>query len=215
MESLQTYLLGQALSFALLKKGIEPLHATAVVINGQAVALLGDGGYGKSTLAAALLHLGHRLLTDDLLVLSEEDSAVRAQPGTPRLKLFPETAERLFARTTGTVMNPLTHKLVLALDHTRCHSQPVPLGAMYLLPSPRSRCSTISIRRVPQRRAFLALLKNTFNTSIAERARLQQQFSFANRVLAKIPVRSLRYPRNLELVPAVAQAIVADSERDR
>ncbi|MFB3074256.1 MAG: hypothetical protein ACE1Z6_03640, partial [Candidatus Methylomirabilales bacterium] len=70
-ESFQTYLIGQVLSFALVKRGIEPLHSTTVVIDGKAVAFLGDSGYGKSSLGAAFLQAGYPLLTDDLLVLKE------------------------------------------------------------------------------------------------------------------------------------------------
>ena len=36
-ESFQVYLLGQALSFALVKSGFEPLHATVVVVDGEAI----------------------------------------------------------------------------------------------------------------------------------------------------------------------------------
>src|SRR5258707_5304125 len=53
-ESIQTYLLGQVLSYALTKQGHEPLHATVVVIEGRAIGFLGESGMGKSTLAAAL-----------------------------------------------------------------------------------------------------------------------------------------------------------------
>src|SRR5690348_9893652 len=60
-EALRTYLLGQVLSFALLKQGIEPLHSTVIVIDGVAVGLCGDCGYGKSSLAGSFLQAGHRL----------------------------------------------------------------------------------------------------------------------------------------------------------
>ena len=69
-ETFQTYLVSQALSFALIKQGLEPLHATVVVIGEQAVALLGTCGLGKSSLGTAFLQIGCRLLTDDLLVTS-------------------------------------------------------------------------------------------------------------------------------------------------
>src|SRR5712691_6556991 len=49
-EAFHTYLLGQALSFALIKQGFDPLHATTIAIDGAAVAFLGDSGYGKSSL---------------------------------------------------------------------------------------------------------------------------------------------------------------------
>src|SRR5580704_10701688 len=77
-ESFHVYLLGQALSFALVKGGFEPLHATAVVFEGQAVAFLGDCGFGKSTLAAAFLQAGHRLLTDDLMLLQTRTRGIVA-----------------------------------------------------------------------------------------------------------------------------------------
>ena len=38
-ESFQVYLLGQALSFALLKHGFEPLHATVVAVDGLTVVV--------------------------------------------------------------------------------------------------------------------------------------------------------------------------------
>ena len=66
-ESFQAYMLGQALSFALVKQGFEPLHATVVVVDDQAVAFLGGNAFGKSSLAACFLEAGYRLLTDDLL----------------------------------------------------------------------------------------------------------------------------------------------------
>src|SRR5207249_809831 len=52
-RAFETYLLGQVLSFALIARGLEPLHATAVVVGGGAVGFLGDCGRGKSTLGAA------------------------------------------------------------------------------------------------------------------------------------------------------------------
>src|SRR5579863_1529286 len=67
----ETYLLSMVLSYALLKLGYEVLHATAVVVDGAVLALLGPSGHGKSTLAAAFLGLGYPVLTDDLLVLVE------------------------------------------------------------------------------------------------------------------------------------------------
>jgi hypothetical protein len=93
-ESFQVYMLGQALSFALVRQRFEPLHATVVVDDDQAVAFLGDNAFGKSSLAACFLAAGARLLTDDLLVLHESSGRVLAYPGPPRIKLFPKMARR-------------------------------------------------------------------------------------------------------------------------
>ena len=79
-ESFQVYMLGQALSFALVKQGFEPLHATVVVVDDQAVAFLGDNAFGKSSLAACFLEAGYRLLTDDLLILPLDEHRRCAGP---------------------------------------------------------------------------------------------------------------------------------------
>src|SRR5437868_13109154 len=106
MEAFQVYLLGQALSFALVKAGFEPLHATAIEVDGEAVVLLGDSGFGKSSLAACFLAAGHSLLTDDLLLLRPAADRFEAYPGPPRIKLFPAIACRFLPHASaGVPMN--------------------------------------------------------------------------------------------------------------
>jgi hypothetical protein len=83
------YLLGQALSYALVKLGFEPLHATAIVVNGEAAVLLGSSGFVKSSLAACFLEDGHRLLTDDLLILLRTRRGSWPTPGRRASNSFP------------------------------------------------------------------------------------------------------------------------------
>lgn len=216
-ESFQTYLLGQVLSFALLKQGIEPLHATTVVIDGQAVAFLGDCGYGKSSLGAAFLQAGYPLLTDDLLVLKEEGDRFVAYPGPPRIKLFPEIARSLLGeQVNGIPMTNQTSKLVIPLDEKKAvlPQRAFPLKAIYVLSPPaRSRSSRITIRPLSPRRAFFEILKNTFNAVIIEPQRLERQFELATRLATGGPLRSLSYPRRLGRIAQVRESILRDFER--
>jgi hypothetical protein len=214
-ESFQTYLVGQVLSFALLRQGIEPLHSNAVVINGEAVAFLGDCGYGKSSLGATFLQVGYRLLTDDLLVLKEEMDRFMVYPGPPRIKLFPEIAKSLLGeRVSGTPMSNQTPKLVIPLAQNETVSAECvfPLRAIYVLVPPRasSRSHKITIRKLSPRRAFLELIKNTFNATVVEPGRLKCQFMLATRLAARVPVKSLSYPRTLARLPAVREAVRSD-----
>jgi hypothetical protein len=213
-ESFQTYLVGQVLSFALLKQGIEPLHATTVVIEGEAVAFLGDCSYGKSSLGAAFLQVGYRLLTDDLLVLKERKDRFLAYPGPPRIKLFPDIAKRLFGdRVNGTPMNNQTSKVVIPLDQNEVVSPQVavPLRAIYVLTPPvSSRSQRITTRPLPPRRSFVELIRNSFNTVIVEPHRLGRQFDLAARLAARVPVRSLTYPRDLGRISQVRKSIVRE-----
>ncbi len=71
----------------------------------------------------------------------------------------------------------------------------------------RSRSKKVTIRTLNQRRAFLALIENTFNAVITAPDRLKRQFALADRLTAVIPIKSLSYPRDLAVLPEVVKAI--------
>ena len=216
IEGFHTHLLGQALSFALIRQGLDPLHATAVTIGGAGAAFLGRSGFGKSSLAASFIGAGHQLLTDDLLVLTDGPSGLSAQPGPPRLKLHPHSARRLMPGARGTPMLRHMPKLLFPLKPGQVASGPANLRVLYVIapPAPRTERTRVSIRRLGGRQACLALIRNTFNASIVERDRLQRQLAFAARVASAIPIKTLSYPRSFGWLPAVRDAIIADLARE-
>ncbi len=216
LESFQAYLLGQAISFALVKNGIEPLHATCVVIDGMAVAFLGDSGYGKSSLAACCLQAGHRLLTDDQLVLREICGGFKAYPGPPRIKLFPKMANRFLGESMrGIPMNSQTTKLIMPLHAARVCTQVTPLAAIYAIAAPRDdqKNRGVKIEVISSREAFVLLMNNAFNYVIADPGRLQRQFHLTARLADMASIKRLRYPRVASILPSVREAIVADIRR--
>ena len=208
-RAFETYLLGQVLSFALIARGLEPLHATAVVLGSGAVGFLGDCGRGKSTLGAAFVRAGHPLLTDDLLVLRHEAGGFSAAAGPPRLKLAPAPARRVLGRgLRGTLMNGRGGKLIFPLG-VHAARDAAPLRALYVL-RPRRTGGAVTIRSLSPRRAFVELTRNTFNACVLDTARLTRQFDLAARVAAAVPVKTLTYPRGLDRLAAVRAAIEAD-----
>ena len=212
-ESFQVYLLGQALSYALVKRGFEPLHATAIVVNGAAAVLLGNSGFGKSSLGACFLAAGYQLLTDDLLVLRPCAGGFMAYPGPPRIKLFPRQARRfLQGQAGGIVMNSGTKKLILPLDPTRSAPGPVPLQAIYTLlpPGSKVRGQAVRIAELPPRQSFLALVRNTFNYRVVSPERLERQFEEAARLAGIVSVRKVAYPRLLSRISSLRDALLAD-----
>jgi hypothetical protein len=211
--SFHVYLLGQALSYALVRQGFEPLHATAVVVNGEAVAFLGGNAFGKSTLAACFLAQGYRLLTDDLLVVDRSGAALRVFPGPARLKLFPRIARRFLPRSAGvSTMNADTEKLILPIDPELNCTTPARLRAVYSLTEPRktARRRTIGIEMLSPRAAFVELLRGTFNPRLAGAARLASQFETITRVTESLRVSRIHYPRTLDRLSDVRQAILDD-----
>jgi hypothetical protein len=213
-EAFRVYLLGQVLSFSLLAFGVEPLHGTVVVVDGEAVAFLGDCGHGKSTLGAALLARGFPILTDDLVVVSQTDAGFAVQAGIPRIKLFPQVSrEVLGTPCVGERMNPDTEKIVLPLRGPRAYRRPAPLRALYVLSDPALPGNRIEITPLSGAEAMLETVRNTFNTNVTDSARLARQFRFARDLVGTVPVKRLRYPRSLAALPDVCSALLADLGR--
>jgi hypothetical protein len=69
------------------QRGLVPLHASAISMNGRAVALAGPSGVGKSTLAAAFSTRGYAVLSDDICIVDTRNGAT-VLPSTPRLRLW-------------------------------------------------------------------------------------------------------------------------------
>jgi hypothetical protein len=212
LESFTTYLAGPVLSFALLRRCEEPLHATAVVVDGQAIGFLGDSGYGKSSLAAAFVAAGYRLLTDDLLVLRPEGSGLVAFPGPQRIKLVPHVARRfLGSGASGPLLLSGASKQVIPLPASLTQVSPVPLKGLYALAPPRADPQNQPVsRHMTSRKACMTLLANTFNSSVVEPERLSRQLAFATRVAGAVAVRSLSRVDGVAFLPRLRDAILAD-----
>jgi hypothetical protein len=90
------YLQGQLLGFLQRLRGVTCLHACAVQIGDQAIAVAGFPGAGKSSTAAAFLLLGYPVLADDVVPVFEDDGKFMVQPAHPRIWLCPDMVEALF-----------------------------------------------------------------------------------------------------------------------
>jgi hypothetical protein len=213
-ESFSVYLLGQVLSFSMLAFGREPLHGTGVEIDGQAVTFLGDCGYGKSTLGAAMLARGYPVLTDDVVALEETRGDWHVHPGLPRIKLFPSIARQLLGSAVpGVRMNPETSKLVLRLKSEQSVRRPTRLKQIYVLSDPAQETAHHEkpvVDRLSDREAFLEIIRAAFNLTVLDRERFANQFEFAKRLVAGVSVKRLSYPRRLSVLPAVCDAVLAD-----
>ena len=208
---LQNFLFGQVLAVALVHQGLEPLHASVVRLDDAAIGFLGDCTFGKSTLLAAFLQAGHRVLTDDLLILDRRDGGAVALPGSGRIKLLPDSAgEFLNDARDGTPLNPLTTKCSFRVDATRRQPSGLPLQQLFVLPDPdeRDRITSIEIRPASRAEMVRELLKNTFTGGILSRERLVRQFDHAVQVASEVDGFWLRYPSGLHHLRALKHAIV-------
>ncbi len=81
LEDACTYLIGPVIAFALRLRGVVSLHASAISVGDQSIALMGVPGAGKSTTAAAFALLGFPILSDDVVVLEDQINTLPGSAG--------------------------------------------------------------------------------------------------------------------------------------
>jgi hypothetical protein len=166
------------------------LHASAVEIDGKAIAFLGACGGGKSTMAAALHALGYNIVADDVLCVDfRGETHPLILPGFPFLKLHHESAA--YRQSEGFSFAP------------------IPLGGIYLL----DRDEEIRVEPMTPKEGFqkllshshaFGLIKDTFNEA--------QHFQQCAEVASTVPVRRLKRDLALSTIAKVTDALLQDLE---
>lgn len=162
-RNVRLFLLGSALGALLHQRGLMPLHANAVVIDGGAFAFCGHSGAGKSTMAAWFHDRGAPILADDVCVIGfDAEGAPQAYPGIPRLRLWRQALEE-----TGRLAEDFERSFD-ALDKydvpvsPRSQPDPTPLAAIYLLDSVPAGLAAGTIERLTGVAAVETLVSNTY-----------------------------------------------------
>lgn len=127
----QRMLIGQLLPFASLLYGLEVFHASAVVVDGRAVAMVAVSGTGKSSVATELVLGGAGFLADDVVALEPSPDGLTAHPGAGLVSVRRSAgalADR--AAEAGRIEGRDEDSIRVAID---THPQAVPLGALCIL----------------------------------------------------------------------------------
>ena len=189
------YLLGPVLGFVLRLRGIVPLHASAVIVGGRAVAFVGDAWAGKSTTAAAFASLGYPVLSDDLLPIVEAGGAILAYPSHPRLTVWPDSARALFG-STGELptLTPTYDKRYLDLQAGhRFQPKPVPLEVIYVLGDRVQAHLGWCVEPLAPRAALMALVRNTYGSYLLDARMRALEFELLSRVVEQVSVRKIAF----------------------
>jgi len=146
------------------------VHAAVVDRAGQAVLLSAPPGSGKSTLCAALVARGWRLLSDELALIRPEDGRLRAIARPISLKN--ESIEVMTRFAPESVIGPKTKNTQKGtVAHLRAPTDSVSRidetskPRWIVIPKYQSGTST-QLTPVPKARAFMELALNAFNYRI-------------------------------------------------
>jgi predicted ATPase len=95
MRNIRIFLLATAMSAILLQRNLLPLHASAIIENGELILISGRSGAGKSTATAGLSKMGYTIFSDDITVLQTEDNRITGTASYPMIRLWEDTLQAL------------------------------------------------------------------------------------------------------------------------
>jgi hypothetical protein len=198
-------------------QGILALHAAASVINGQAVAFLSSNKGGKTSLAAALMQQGYPLLTDDILLVEEQNGRMVGRSGYPQMRLWPEQAALLFRNEQEfSAVHPDLDKRRVPIDFEKpglFQSGRFPLVRCYIPDryEPEDNRTVITITPISAIESVLTLAGYSFLYWLVDTIGLQpSRLKTFSQVVQTVTVSRLTYPNGVEHLADVCQAVVSD-----
>lgn len=188
----QRYLVGPAMVFLLYQRNHLVLHASAVNMYGQGIAFLGDSGAGKSSIAAAFLAQGHKLVVDDIAAVKMNSSHAWLNPGFPYIKLSHEAKETIALQPEQLeFMDLVDDKVSWHLSHL-AHNERVPLRHIYVI-QPGEK---IGIERFNSQQALFELMRFSIPVRMV-RLNHVAHFEHCVELLKHVQVFGLMRPQSL------------------
>jgi hypothetical protein len=166
----QRLLIAQALPFAALLRGLEIIHASAVVTEQGAVAFVGPSRAGKTSLALELCRRGAGFLTDDVLALERVEEELLGHPGTPVAGVDHAEAQRheqAEGRQRQEIVAVNSREQIVRM---RGAAEPTPLAALFFLDRRRDAPDEPRFEPTTDPQPLFAA---TFNTVLTTPARLR------------------------------------------
>jgi hypothetical protein len=199
--ALELWLHGTVTALLLAQRGQFALHASVVLVDGQAVALAGARGAGKSSTALRLSQRGHPLVTDDVTPLGGPDG-VTAHPFPRRIRVAPDTAHALGLDITGArPMLPRYPKLALPPPSAR----PVRVRAVAVLS--RNGDEAVVAARVRGARAQQLVWQSAYRVQLLWRLWEHELFAWSGALAGAARVYEIERPADGWTVDAVADAV--------
>ncbi|MBV6623412.1 MAG: serine kinase [Rivularia sp. (in: Bacteria)] len=200
-KQIRLYLVGTIMAILLYQREFLVLHASVANINGNAIAILGESGQGKSSTAAAFYRKGYYILTDDVAPVTLAKGPATITPGFPQIKLCQKTAEALgYDFDSLDVINSPKQKRGHRLKPIS--SAPLPIGRIYVLYDDEE----FKIEPLTPKESVIELVRHSRPTTLYHSGDTNHFFQCVT--LAKeYGVYRLGRPRNLTLLPEIVKLV--------
>lgn len=212
LEDTCTYLLGPIMGFVMLLRGIVCLHASAVAIGDQAIALLGPAGSGKSTAAAAFSDRGYSILAEDVVTLDDRQDQFLVRPGYPCIRLWPSSVSALYGSETHLPkLTPNWEKRYLDLGD-RFENRSLPLTAIYYLNKRSEDPAAPLVECFDKSEGLMSVLANTYATKLMNKQMRAREFGLLTRLLNNVPLRRVTPHTDPLRISELCDRILTDYE---
>ena len=208
-ETIRHLLLDQVVPRVLGHLGRLVIHSSAVVMpDGRCIAFVAKSGFGKSTLASSFHQKGAALITDDCLLLGEDNGNVKGIPNYYGVRLFDDSVMAVFGEKVK--RTPVAHysekSRMRLLIQAMKHSEHPQIEAIFLLGDPAENNSEdeVLISSVSGANQLMALIQEAFILDVTDKKLLKKQFRLLGKLTSKnLKIYKLQYPRNYNRLPMV------------
>lgn len=205
-DRLRLFILGAVMGVVLHQRGFLVLHASAVALEGEAVAFIGQKRWGKSTMAATLHDRGHSLIADDVVALEIQRHQIQVQPAFPQIKLWPDAVACIGKQPEdlprlGARLEKRNHQLSSGFM-----ADILPLRYIFVL----GQGDEVAIKPLPPQEIIQHLMQNSYVTRF-EQTLLQERgashFKQLMILAQQVPLLRLLRPASLDLLPDIATLV--------
>ncbi|MBN1143545.1 MAG: hypothetical protein JXA72_03955 [Bacteroidales bacterium] len=191
-NNLSAYIVGMAFGAIMHQRRLLPLHASTVIYKDKCLMFAGRSGAGKSTIAAALISAGAKLVADDVSVVEFTSEKPAIRPAFPTLKIWADSLQHVGIEATG--LTPVQNEeLKYYLPIVNYSNQPAAIHQVFIL-LPQNKPG-IEIKRLTGVDKFQALKKYTYLfRGIPHTGLEQNHFVLVNQLAQKVPVHLLMRP---------------------
>jgi hypothetical protein len=183
---------GTVVAYLLSADGQLVLHASAVEVNGSALAFVGQSGQGKTTMATLMCAEGYPLVADDLLPVEARAPEVVCFPSGTELRVR-EKVEVLVERFGSDIARRITVDERRAVAARTTTADELPLAAI-VVPWPDRDADMASAHRLGVGEAAVTLARCQRVEGWTSAAVLRRQFDGISAVVASLPVLVMHVP---------------------
>lgn len=205
-DRLRLFILGAVMGVVLHQRGFLVLHASAVALEGEAVAFIGQKRWGKSTMAATLHDRGHSLIADDVVALEIQRHQIQVQPAFPQIKLWPDAVACIGKQPEdlprlGARLEKRNHQLSSGFM-----ADILPLRYIFVL----GQGDEVAIKPLPPQEIIQHLMQNSYVTRFEQTLLHERGASHFKQLMIlaqQVPLLRLLRPASLDLLPDIATLV--------